>query len=97
MTDHDEPLTPEEIQNVIDLFQAAGRTTIPVTFAKWAELNAAQLPKGSVKIETDANGKTVVRPVDKTPPHFKRAKFLAGDRAEAAFRANAAKARRERA
>ncbi len=93
----DEPLTPEEIADTIELFRAAGRHTIPVTFAKWAELHVAQLPKGSVKIETDENGKVTVKRVDKTPLHFKRAKFLAGDRAEAAFRANAAKARRERA
>lgn len=89
-------MTLEEIENTAQLFRAAGRSTIPVEIDEWRALQMARLPKGSVKIETK-DGKTVVRPVDRTPAPLRRGKFIAGDRAEAAFRANAAKARRERA
>lgn len=89
-------MTLDEIETTAELFRAAGRSTIPVAIDEWVKIQMARLPKGSVKIETK-DGKTIVRPVDRTPAPLRRGKFVAGDRAEAAFRANAAKARRERA
>ena len=83
-----------EINETADRFAAAGRSAIPVAISEWVEMQVAKLPKGSVKIETDANGKVTVKPVDRTPAPLRRGKFAAGDRAEAALRANAAKARR---
>lgn len=67
-------MTHAAMLEAVELYEAMGRTHMPISLTEWREYLMATKTIGKATVKTDAAGKTKLSVPDTTPKHFKMAK-----------------------
>lgn len=78
-------MTDAEIEHIVDLMRAAGRSRVPIPLTEWREYMAT---KSIGKVSKSALEKGKIAPVDTAPKHAKIAKRNKAARTAKRLRAN---------
>ena len=73
-------MTHAAMLEAVELYEAMGRTHMPISLTLWREFLVSTKSIGAAKVKTDAAGKTKLSVPDTTPKHFKIAKKAKADR-----------------